>query len=71
MRLIESKLETAGLEKRKLEDKLALNEASLIEGKATLERQIAENQRLIASLNEAKAQFHFENNRHESIREEM
>ena len=69
--MLETKLETALTENRKLQDKVADGQATFQEVKNELERKKAENVRLMASLNEAKAQLHFETSKVATVTEQL
>ena len=60
MRLLETRLETATLDRHSLEQKLARSTATEREAATELDKKKAENARLVANLNEARAQLNFE-----------
>ena len=58
------------LENRKMEDTLARNSSGQMQALTQLEQKKAENARLMANLNEAKAQIHFASKKEKTMVDE-
>ena len=68
--MLETKLESVMLENNKFQERLSRLQSEEMEVKTQLERQKAENARLMANLNEAKAQIHFTSKKEIANRDE-
>ena len=69
--MLETKLESALSESAKLKEELSGCKAAHKSTSEEFERKKAENVRLMASLNEARAQLHFESGKVASITQQM